>query len=377
MAFSILWLDGQPFDDSLLGATKENFGKTKEVLRLLNGDFAISHRDVITAFDNPDFTGNAPGKWTASAYSTALLYKRLEVRGVKTAHKSIINANTTREEGLDMLPFEIIWRRYNVEGNSWEKRNPGKIAIGEKYGAIKYEACLKWSVINDSGEKIDDPFLLLDKNFEPLLRPDGMPRLMHPKEPNKEVEYTSVVHPNKWGNIHFDEVHAAVEQFKHFAGEIRQMTETVQETTFDTYAQIGRLNADGKIEVGLNAKKELVLGDELELDSLRNMSLEKIEIENKWKNITYATEGDLLGMDLHQLIPGWAAKILKIIKAGHSGKQSYRDAVKLWKETMMSPVRQDANDAAATRVTNTIYLPVAQALSDRFSGEVRYILRAV
>jgi hypothetical protein len=32
------------------------------------------------------------------------------------------------------------------------------------------------------------------------------------------------------------------------------MLETVQETTFDTYAQIGRLNADGKIEVGRNTQ---------------------------------------------------------------------------------------------------------------------------
>jgi phosphoribosylaminoimidazole-succinocarboxamide synthase len=74
-----------------------------------------------------------------------------------------------------------------------------------------------------------------------------------------------------------------MEPFKLYAEQIRQMAETVQETTFDTYAQIGRLNADGKIEVGLNAKKELVLGDELELDSLRNMSLKETEIENRRK----------------------------------------------------------------------------------------------
>jgi len=95
-----------------------------------------------------------------------------------------------------MLPFEIIWRRYNVEGNSWEKRYPGQVEVGAKYDAIKYEACLKWSVIDNSGQKIDDPFLDLDVNFRPFLREDGMPRLMHPKT-GQEIEYTSVVHPNK------------------------------------------------------------------------------------------------------------------------------------------------------------------------------------
>jgi phosphoribosylaminoimidazole-succinocarboxamide synthase len=37
------------------------------------------------------------------------------------------------------------------------------------------------------------------------------------------------------------------------------MTEVVQEVTFQTYAETGRLNADGKIEVGVNEKNELVL----------------------------------------------------------------------------------------------------------------------
>lgn len=92
--------------------------------------------------------------------------------------------------------------------------------------------------------------------------------------------------------------------FWDFSDEIRHMAEIIQEVTFDTYAQIGRLNADGKIEVGLNPKKELVLGDELELDALRNMALEQVEIENQRGNILYATQGELLGMNLHEIIPG-------------------------------------------------------------------------
>lgn len=371
MAYSILWPDGRPFDGSIEGAQQVNFGKTKKVYRLPDGDLGIEHKDIITAFDNPDFTGNAPGKWTASAYSTALLYKLLEGRWVKTAHRWIINANTTREEALDMLPFEIIWRRYNVEGNSWEKRNPGQVEIGAKYDAVKYEACLKWSVIDSSGKKIDDPFFILDENFQPLLREDGMPRLMHPKE-NRELEYTSVIHPNKWWEIEYDTVRAAMKQFSQYAGEIREMAETVQKVTFDTYAQIGRLNADGKIEVGLNKKGELVLGDELELDSLRNMSLKKIEVNGR----EYEYYTDLLGRDLYEVITLWAEKVNRIVLAEHSGKQKYRDLVKIWKDVAMSEARRNANDTAALHTTKTIYLPVAHALSERFGNRVGYILRA-
>jgi len=101
-----------------------------------------------------------------------------------------------------MLPFEVIWRRYNVKGNSWEKRHPGQVEVGAKYDAIKYEACLKWSVVDDDAKEekdriVNDPFFILDDNFEPLLRSDGMPRLMHPKNPNHEIRYSSVLHPNK------------------------------------------------------------------------------------------------------------------------------------------------------------------------------------
>ena len=96
-----------------------------------------------------------------------------------------------------MLPFEIIWRRYNVEGNSWEQRNPKQLPVGQKYEAIKYEACLKWSVKSTAGEEIHDPFMMLDENFDPLLNIHGLPRLIHPKKPDTEIEYTEVFHPNK------------------------------------------------------------------------------------------------------------------------------------------------------------------------------------
>ncbi|MEI6711568.1 MAG: hypothetical protein WCK88_05270 [bacterium] len=44
---------------------------------------------------------------------------------------------------------------------------------------------------------MNDPFFILDDNFQPLLRPDGMPRLMHPKNPDHEIRYSTVLHPNK------------------------------------------------------------------------------------------------------------------------------------------------------------------------------------
>jgi phosphoribosylaminoimidazole-succinocarboxamide synthase len=68
------------------------------------------------------------------------------------------------------------------------------------------------------------------------------------------------------------------------------MTQKIQEIVFMTYAEIGRLNADGKIEFGIDTNKELRLGDELELDTVRNMNPETIEIDGE----TYEFKTDIL-----------------------------------------------------------------------------------
>ena len=155
---------------------------------------------------------------------------------------------------------------------------------------------------------------------------------------------------------------AAIGQFRKFAPEIRTMAEKVQEVTFDTYAQIGRLNADGKIEVGLDSEGKLTLGDELELDALRNVSLSKFEIDGQ----EYEFDEDALGLNLNDVIKGNAVNISLIIQARHSGKQAFRDLVKPWGVYPMSDTRKKANDLAGYQVTNSIYVPTAQALSERF-----------
>lgn len=372
MGYSIVDVNGRPFDEQLDEKKQVNFGKTKRVFDIWNGGLAITHEDVLTAMDDPLYTGIAPGKWTASAYSTAVLFQRLAAQQVRTSHIGIINANTTHEEALDMLPFEIIWRRYNVQGNSWEIRNPGQVPIGAKYDEVKYEACLKWSVRDKAGDVIHDPFLILDDNFEPLLRRNWLPRLMHPKKANTEIDYETVLHPNKHHDVPLRDVQGAMEEFKHYARETRQMAEKTQEVTHDTYKKIGRINADGKLENGPTMESRLLtLWDELELDALRNVAPKRIEINGE----VFEFDDDTLGQDMDELLDGRANDISLIVEARHSGKQAYRDRVKKFTDLQWE-ARKEANNRAAEEVTNTIYIPVARALSDRFGKEVGYILRA-
>ena len=253
------------------------------------------------------------------------------------------------------------------------KRYPdNKYAEGDRFDKIIYEACLKWSVedLSATDEKdrlVHDPFLVLDDDFKPLLRPDGMPRLTHSKT-GKELNYSVVTHPNKWGVIPNNEVRAAIEWFTNKRTQIREMVEKVQQITFDTYAQIGRLNADGKIEWDGN-----ILWDELELDALRNMSLKEIEINGQ----KYTYNDDQLWKNLYGLLGDNPAKISRIVSAQHSGKQHYRDQMTGWRDKPFDDTRKLHNNAAAARTTEEIYTPVALALSERFWPEVWYVLKSV
>ena len=369
MALQILDIDWIPYNEEI-DLPKVDSGKTKNLFKMPDGNLWLTHNWVLTAYDNPHFTWYAPDKWVASAYSTAALFKRLQAKWVHTSHKGIINANTTRETPLDMLPFEIIWRRFNVKGNSWNKRHPGnKYTEGERYDEIIYEACLKWSVINETGEVIHDPFLILDKDFKPILDKKGLPKLSHSKT-GEELIYNNVVHPNKWWDMSLDAVREAIELFTEKSSEIKEMVTVVQQEAYDTYAGIWRLNADGKLEVWLDKNKKVTLWDEVELDSLRNMSLQEIEI----KGVRYEYDNDLLWNRLVDSIGAIPDQITRIITARHSGKQHYRDQVSLMKDQPFDELRESFNNNAAHLTTEEVYIPTAMALSDRFWKEVWFIL---
>lgn len=377
MTLQIVDTNWVPFNWNLSEEIQEvNSGKTKLVYPFQQDTLAIVHRNIITANDDPIYTGEALGKWVASAYSTALLFKRIEEKWIHTSHVNILNSNTTIDKELDMLPFEIIWRRYNVDGNSWMKRNPNNTyKTGERYDDIIYEACLKWSVQDVNGQIIHDPFLVLDENFEPILDKRGLPRLMDSKT-EKELFYDRIIHPNKHSEIDHDTLRETIENFKKYAQPIREMTQTVQETTLETYGEIGLINADGKIEVWVDKDGILTLWDELELDSLRNMSIQNI-LTQKWELVTF--DSKTLGIPFEK---DFLTSIQQIQKSFHSGKQAYRNEMKIidWQlkdwNTNHGTIqeRQSLNHAPAQRVTDEIYIPVAHALSVRFWRDVGYIL---
>lgn len=79
-------------------------------------------------------------------------------------------------------------------------------------------------------------------------------------------------------------------------------TNIVQQTAFETYAEMGELNCDGKVEYGKrksgSKKGQRILGDSLDFDSVRNVSPHTIVVAGQ----EYTFDDPTLGKDLNQLI---------------------------------------------------------------------------
>ncbi len=99
---------------------------------------------------------------------------------------------------------------------------------------------------------------------------------------------------------------------------------------------------------------------------MRNVSLKEVMINGQ----KYTYTEDLIGQDLHTVMRGSIDQVNRILDAAHSGKQHFRDQVAVWRDHPFDDERKGNNDRAAVNTTNTIYVPVALALSDRFADKV-------
>ncbi len=370
MSLSIVNQDGIPFEQDWLQAAwdltgSSASGKTK-MLFPHGENLQVWHMPILTAHDTPEWTTYAPGKGTISAYSTAVLFKLIEEAGVPTSHLGILNSENTLDRNLDMLPFEVIWRYINTKWSTYDKMHPWKVADGARFDELQLEIDMKWSVmVVWSDEPIHDPRIMVDEEGKPMLRGDGMPRLVKKTEGWWELEYLHFVRPNQ-KNVPVDtgDVRQAMWLLSQHLQTIYRHTRTIQKVTKDAYAEIGLANADGKVEFGIDKDGNLRLGDVLDLDSMRLLIPREVQFfDDKILSLT-----DPLWKAIAALIGEWRTidEIRKILKWYHSSKQLFRDP-------KISGLLNDGERAAW--VMKTSYIPTAEALSIRFGQEVGYWLQ--
>ncbi|AWR97560.1 phosphoribosylaminoimidazolesuccinocarboxamide synthase [Acidianus sulfidivorans JP7] len=190
-------------------------GKTKQVFSYENGLVLLKFKDSITAGDGAR-SDILDGKGVLNAQTSALFFRLLERYNLKTHYVGMFDERTMIAKKLKMIPVEVVLR--NIATGSIVKRLPIK-----------------------EGEVFDPPivefFLKDDSRHDPMLNYSHLEyfKLMTRKEA-EEVE-----------NIMFK----------------------ANEVLKNTISKAGLVLYDFKLEFGKNENNELIIGDEISLDSMR------------------------------------------------------------------------------------------------------------
>ncbi|WP_188202913.1 phosphoribosylaminoimidazolesuccinocarboxamide synthase [Thermococcus camini] len=189
-------------------------GKAKKVIPLDDGKAIMEFKDDATAFDGRK-KARFRGKGWLNAQISAVLFRVLEEKGVKTHFIGVAGDNRLIVERLKMYPLEVVVR--NVVAGSLKKRLP-----------------------LEGGTELPEPIVELYYKDDSL----GDPMINY--------------------------YHAKVLGISE--GEIREMERIalrVNEILREYFAQRGIILVDFKLEFGKNGRGEILLGDEISPDTCR------------------------------------------------------------------------------------------------------------
>ncbi|WP_297435311.1 phosphoribosylaminoimidazolesuccinocarboxamide synthase [Thermococcus sp.] len=189
-------------------------GKAKKVIPLDEGKAIMEFKDDATAFDGRK-KGQFGGKGWLNAQISAVLFKVLEERGVKTHFIGVAGDNRLIVERLKMYPLEIVVR--NVVAGSLRKRLP-----------------------LEEGTELTEPIVELYYKDDGL----GDPMINH--------------HHAKILGISEDEIRG-----------MERIALKVNEILKEYFAERGIILVDFKLEFGKNERGEIILGDEISPDTCR------------------------------------------------------------------------------------------------------------
>ncbi len=204
-------------------------GKTKIVYPGSSStEVILKFKDDITAL-NGEKHNLLTGKGRMNAEITAVLFRQLNQAGVPTHFVEMVDPVTMRVRRLKMLPLEIVLR--NLAAGHFLKRLP----------------------YFKRGEKLRIPivqfFFKDDANHDPLLTEDEVVLMEHANE---------------------DEI-----------AQMKKITRQVNQVLAPFFAKRGLTLVDFKIEFGRDSTGHLLVGDELNADSMRLWDIETGAIFDK------------------------------------------------------------------------------------------------
>jgi phosphoribosylaminoimidazole-succinocarboxamide synthase len=245
-----------------------NEGKTKRVYEVVGNDklVIIQNKDVITKNDDPTQTKKMNNKAELSTTITCVNFELLEKAGIPVAYQGRINKTEFLAKKCQMIPLEVVVRRYAV--GSILRRNPelekmGKIPL--KFDELCVEFFLKTTegvILSKRGKKIgklidqkndkpiDDPLIVNPKSLDWVIK--------HPKLPSTDpFSFLCTLFPE---DILPDQ--ASIAKIESFARKIFLVLE-------DALILLNLRLIDFKIEFGIGPDGELFIADVIDNDSWR------------------------------------------------------------------------------------------------------------
>ena len=305
-------------------------GKTKAVYTTEDPNLVILENfDSLTKFDNPELTKEMKGKAVRATKTTCNVFNLLKSAGIPVAFERQISETEFLAKKCQMIPLEVIIRRYAV--GSYLKRFP-HLAKPEgmpphRFHQLVFELFLKTTggEIKDFDGRVldntlvDDPFIS-KKNDEWSL--------YHPKKPSWEegadlgisIRLLDFLYSEKEIS---EKVNEEGDNSILLLEKVIEDIEKVTRTTFlvleGAWAQFGCRLIDFKIEFGITSDGNLVVSDVIDNDSwrLRTSDWSELSKENFRQNMNLEEVSDK-----YELVAGLTDRF-------HKSKQ----AIVFWRES--------------------------------------------
>lgn len=244
-----------------------NEGKTKKIYEVV-GDpkhAIVEYKNTITAFDDPTFTKEFATKAKHSNTTTSRVFEMLQKAGIPTAFVRQLSDTEFLAEKCEMIPLEVVVRRYAVGG--YLKRHP-EFAKPEGEAPHRFDTpAVEFFLKTTNGGLKDPTGATLVEGLDPM-KGEEDPFIENPQDPMWRL-----AHPKKPGSDPTASLQRTIEGARVLGrGTIKEMesmivrTLTALEHFFD--AHDFKL-IDFKIEFGITKDGKVVIADVIDNDSWR------------------------------------------------------------------------------------------------------------
>jgi phosphoribosylaminoimidazole-succinocarboxamide synthase len=226
-------------------------GKTKIIEEAGNGEVLVRSKDHITAGDGARHDV-LHGKAASSTRTTSNVFRLLERHGIPTHFVDVVDDVTFRARNVEMLPLELVARRYAT--GSLRDRSPD-LAEGAVLEDLVFE-------IFEKEDACHDP--LLEFDFE-----DGVLRRYVPSRKAAaaiapDVRAGDLISEEPLGDSRY------AEMTPELIASLRSLTASAFEVIEDAWRQQGGVYVDFKIECGFDRETgDLLVADVIDSDSGR------------------------------------------------------------------------------------------------------------